>query len=146
MKYLKKSCTLRMQQANQEMRFTEDPFLHEGKKVGYLNPLRISENEHTVVMGPNHDRFVGKREAKIAKIRVEEQDKQETAVATYIGNTSLEWQRQGMRSCPIKLPVCWSLTPLTILVYKVTVLTHALIKFVQRPLDLRPLDLYTDLS
>jgi len=82
------------------MRFTEDPFLHEGKKVRYLNPLRISENEHTVVMGPNHDKFVGKREAKIAKIRVEEQDKQETAVATYIGNTSLQYQDSRIICAP----------------------------------------------
>jgi hypothetical protein len=57
-----------MQQADQEMWFTEDPFLHEGKKVGYLNPLRISENEHIVVMGPDHDKFVGKGEAKIANL------------------------------------------------------------------------------
>ena len=92
MKYLKKSCALRMQQANQEMRFTEDPFLHEGKKVGYLNPLRISENEHTVVMGPDHDKFVGKSEAEIAKIRVKEQHKQNTTVATYIGKAFLQYQ------------------------------------------------------
>ena len=72
------------------MRFTKDPFLHEGKKIGYLNPLRISQNEHIVVMGPDHGKFVGKSEAEIAKIRVEEQDKQETAVATYIGNMFLE--------------------------------------------------------
>ena len=65
----------KMQQADQDMQFTKDPFLHEGKKVGYLNPVRISENEHTVIMGPDHDLFVGKSEAEIAKIRVEEQDK-----------------------------------------------------------------------
>jgi hypothetical protein len=81
-----------MQQADQEMRFTEDPFHHEGKKVGYLNPLRISENKHRVVMGPDHDKFVGKSEAKIAKIRVKEQQKQKTAVATYIGNAFLHYQ------------------------------------------------------
>ena len=45
------------------------------KKVGYLNLARISENEHTMIMGPDHDLFVGKSEAEIAKIRVEEQDK-----------------------------------------------------------------------
>ena len=81
-----------MQRADQEMRFTEDPFLHEGKKVGYLNPLRISENEHPIVMGPDHEKFVGKSEAEIAKIRVKEQHKQKTAVATYIGNTFLQYQ------------------------------------------------------
>ena len=48
-----------------------------GEKVGYLNLARISENEHTVIMGPDHDLFVGKTEAEIAKIREEEQDKQE---------------------------------------------------------------------
>ena len=52
------------------MRFTEDSFVHQGKKVGYLDPARISENEHTMVMGPDHDLFVGKTEAEIAKIRV----------------------------------------------------------------------------
>ena len=100
MKYLKKSCTLRMQQANQEMRFTEDPFLHEGKKVGYLNPLRISENEHTIVMGPDHDKFVGKSEVEIVKISVKEQQKQETAVATYIGNTFLQYKDRRIICAP----------------------------------------------
>jgi hypothetical protein len=52
------------------MQFTEDQFVHQGKKVGYLDPTRISKNEHTVVMGPDHDLFVGKTEAGIAKIRV----------------------------------------------------------------------------
>jgi hypothetical protein len=89
-----------MQQADQEIRFTEDPFLHEGKKVGYLNPLRISENEHTVVMGPDHDKFVGKSEAEIAKIRVKEQQKQETAVVTYIGNMFLQYQDRRIICAP----------------------------------------------
>jgi len=44
--------------------------------------MRISEDELTVIMGPDHDDFVGKTEAEIEKIRVEEQDKHETAVAT----------------------------------------------------------------
>ena len=89
-----------MQQANQEMRFTEDPFLHEGKKVRYLNPLRISENEHTVVMGPDHEKFVGKGKTEIAKIRVKEQQKQETAVATYIGNTFLQYKDRRIICAP----------------------------------------------
>jgi hypothetical protein len=89
-----------MQQADQEMRFTEDPFLHEGKKVGYLNPLRISENEHTIVMGPDHDKFVGQSEAEITKIRVKEQQKQETAVSTYIGNTFLQYQDRRIIRAP----------------------------------------------
>ena len=71
------------------MRYTENPFLHEEKKVRYLDPARISQNEHTVVMDPDHDLFVGKTDDEIAKIRVEEQQKQETVVATYIGNMFL---------------------------------------------------------
>ena len=94
-----------MQQVDQEMRFTEDPFLREGKKVGYLNPLRISENEHTVVMGPDHDKFVGKSEAEIAKIRVEEQDKHETAVSSYIGNTFLQYQDRRIICAPFQVCV-----------------------------------------
>jgi len=78
-----------MQQLDQEMRYTENPFLHEEKKVRYLDPARISQNEHTVVMDPDHDLFVGKIDNEIAKIRVEEQQKQETVVATYIGNMFL---------------------------------------------------------
>ena len=61
-----------MQQLDQEMRYIENPFLHAEKKVGYLDPARISQNEHTVVMGPDHDLFLGKTKAKIAKIRVQE--------------------------------------------------------------------------
>ena len=64
-----------MQQLDQEMWYTENPFLHEEKKVRYLDPARISQNEHTVVMDPDHDLFVGKTDDEIAKIRVEEQQK-----------------------------------------------------------------------
>ena len=82
------------------MRFTKDPFRHEGKKVGYLNPLRISQNEHIVVMGPDHGKFVGKSEAEIVKIRVQEHQKQETAVATYIGNTFLQYKDRRIICAP----------------------------------------------
>jgi hypothetical protein len=81
-----------MQVDDQEMRFTEDPNLHKGKKVRYLDPFRISQDARTAVMGPDNDLFVGKTEAEIAKIRVEEQNKKELTVATYIGNTFLEFQ------------------------------------------------------
>ena len=70
------------------------------KKVGYLNLARISENEHTMIMGPDHDLFVGKTEAEIAKIRVKEQDKQEVAVATYIGNAFLQYQDRRVICAP----------------------------------------------
>jgi len=66
------------------MRYTENLFLHEEKKVGYLDPTRMSQNEHTVVMGPDYDLFVGKTDDEIAKIRVEEQQKQETRVAIHV--------------------------------------------------------------
>jgi hypothetical protein len=81
-----------MQVTAQEMWFTEDPCLHEGKKVGYLDPFRVSEDAHTVVMGGDNDLFVCKTEAEITKIRVEEQVQKELAVATYIGDTFLEFQ------------------------------------------------------
>ena len=73
-----------MQQLDQEIWYTENPFLHEEKIVGYLDPARISQNEHTVVMDPDHDLFVGKTDNEIAKIRVEEQQKQETRVAIHV--------------------------------------------------------------
>ena len=73
-----------MQQLDQEMQYTKNPFLHEEKKVGYLDLTRISKNEHIVVMGPDHDLFVGKTDDEIAKIRVEEQQKQETRVAIHV--------------------------------------------------------------
>ena len=85
------------------MRFTEDPFLREGKKVGDLDLARISENEHTLVMGHDHDLFVGNTEAEIAKIRVKEQDKQEVAVATYIGNAFLQYQDRRVICAPYML-------------------------------------------
>ena len=82
------------------MWFTEDPFVHQEKKVGYLDPARISKNEHTVVMGPDQDLYMGKTEAEIAKIRVEEQDKQEVAVATNIGNAFLQYQDRTIVCAP----------------------------------------------
>ena len=89
-----------MQQLDQEMRYTEISFLHEEKKVGYLNPARISQNEHIMVMGLDHDLFVGKTDDEIAKIRVEEQQKQETAVATYIGNMFLQFGNRSIICAP----------------------------------------------
>ena len=89
-----------MQQLDQEMRYTENPFLHEEKKVRYLDPARISQNEHTVVMDPDHDLFVGKTDNEIAKIRVEEQQKQETVVATYIGNVFLQFRNRSIVCAP----------------------------------------------
>ena len=85
-----------MQQFDQEMRYTENPFLHEEKKVRYLDWAKISQNKHTVVMGPDHDLFVGKTDDEIAKIRVEEQQKQETVVATYIENVFLQFGNRSI--------------------------------------------------
>ena len=51
-------------------------------------------------MGPDHDLFVGKTEAKIAKIRVQEQDRQEVVVATYIGNAFLQYQDRRIICAP----------------------------------------------
>ena len=65
-----------MRQLDKEMRYTKNSFLPKEKKVGYLDPARISQNKHTVVMDPDHDLFVGKIDNEIAKIRVEEQQKQ----------------------------------------------------------------------
>ena len=83
------------------MRYTENLFLHEEKKVGYLDPARISQNEHTMVMGPDHDlEWRSKTDDKIAKIRVEEQQKQETVVATYIGNVFLQFGNRSIVCAP----------------------------------------------
>ena len=66
----------------------------------YVDPARISENEHTVVMGPDQDLYMGKTEAEIAKIRVQEQDRLEVAVATYIGNAFLQYQDRRVICAP----------------------------------------------
>ncbi|XP_021311144.1 uncharacterized protein LOC110433410 isoform X3 [Sorghum bicolor] len=89
-----------MQITDQEMKFTENPFLHRGKKVGYLDPFRISEVAHTAVMGPENDLFVGKTEVEISQIRVEEQEKQEHAVIAYISNNFLEFQDRRVVCAP----------------------------------------------
>jgi hypothetical protein len=52
-----------------------------------------------VVVSPDNDLFVGKTEAKIAKIRAEEQDKKLT-VATYIGDTFLNFQDRRVVCAP----------------------------------------------
>lgn len=40
-------------------RFSENPFIQEGKRVGYLDPMRISEDEHTEIMGPEIAKMSG---------------------------------------------------------------------------------------
>jgi hypothetical protein len=89
-----------MQIAEQDMRFTKDPYVNEGKNIGYLDPFRISEDAHTVVMGPDSDLFQGKTKAEIAKIRVEEQDKQELAVSSYISNAFFQYQDRSVVCAP----------------------------------------------
>jgi hypothetical protein len=51
-------------------------------------------------MGPDNDLYVGKTEAEITKIRVEEQDKKELAVDTYIGDVFLEFQDMRVVCAP----------------------------------------------
>jgi len=51
-------------------------------------------------MGPDHDLYMGKTEAKIAKIKVEEQDKHKTTVATYIGSAFLQYQERRIVCAP----------------------------------------------
>jgi len=51
-------------------------------------------------MGPDHDLFVGKTDDEIAKIRVEEQQKQETTVDTYIGNAFLQFRNSSIVCAP----------------------------------------------
>jgi hypothetical protein len=80
-----------MQHAEQEMRFGEDPHAQHKKRVGYLNPMRICDDEHTVIIGPSHDDLQGKTDEKIVSIKAKKQQDKELEVATYIGNTFLEF-------------------------------------------------------
>ena len=62
------------------------------KRVGYLNPILISEEGHTFRIGKDNDEIRGKTDEEVEK-RIKEMKKDfEARYATYIGHAMLQFQ------------------------------------------------------
>jgi hypothetical protein len=78
-----------MQYDQHEIRYGLDPLSNVGKRVGYLNPMKICEDEHTFKIGPDNDELKGMT-PKEAHQHIEEIRKDfEARYPIYLGYTML---------------------------------------------------------
>jgi hypothetical protein len=81
-----------MQYDQQEMRYGLNPNSNASQRVGYLNPMKICEEQHTFRIGDLHEDLQGlqgeEREKKIAD-RTKEF---EARYAFYLGHAMLQFQ------------------------------------------------------
>ena len=81
-----------MQHEEQEMRFGEDPHARQKKRIGYLNPMRICNDELKMIMGHSHDDLQGRTDEEIVSIKAKKQQNKEVEVVTYIGTHFLNFK------------------------------------------------------
>jgi hypothetical protein len=78
-----------MQYDQQEMCYGSNPNSNASQRVGYLNPIKICEEQHTLRIGDGHENLQSlrgeEREKKIADLRKEF----EARYALYLGHAML---------------------------------------------------------
>jgi hypothetical protein len=81
-----------MQYNQQEMRYGQNPNSNASQRVGYLNPMKTCEQQHTFIIGDDHEDLQGlqgeERENKIADLMKEF----EARYTLYLGHTMLQFQ------------------------------------------------------
>jgi len=83
-----------MQHDQQEIRYGSDPRSNAGKRAGYLNPMKIWENEHKSRIGQDHEELQGKSPDE-AKKHVHEMKKTfESRYAFHIAHAMLQYQHR----------------------------------------------------
>jgi hypothetical protein len=89
--------TCRMQHDQQEILYGTKPGASAGKRIGYLNPILISEENHTFRIGKDNEELKGKTNEEVEE-RINTMKKDfEARYATYIGNAMLKFQdREGI--------------------------------------------------
>ena len=81
-----------MQHDQQEILYGTKPNASASKRVGYLNPILISEESHTFRIVKHKDEIRGKTDEEGEK-RIKEMKKDfEARYATYIGHAMLQFQ------------------------------------------------------
>jgi hypothetical protein len=72
-----------MQYHQEIIRYGDNPHNNAHKRVGYLSPMKICEDEHMFRIGPSHDAFKGKTPAVVETIMKEMKKNFEVKYASY---------------------------------------------------------------
>ncbi len=81
-----------MQHDQQEILYGTKPNASASKRVGYLNPILISEESHTFRIGKDNEELKGKTDEEVEhRINTVKKDF-EARYATYIANAMLQFQ------------------------------------------------------
>jgi hypothetical protein len=78
-----------MQHDQQEILYGTNPNASVGKRVGYLNPILISEESHTFRIEKYNEELKGKTDEEVEKLTRNMKKDFETRYATYIGHIML---------------------------------------------------------
>jgi hypothetical protein len=80
-----------MQHDQQEILYGTNPNASASKRVGYLNPIKICEDNHTFRIGKDNEALQGLTDEEI-EVRIQDLKDFEARYATYIGHTMLQFQ------------------------------------------------------
>jgi hypothetical protein len=81
-----------MQHDQQEILYGTNPNASASKRVGYLNPINICEDNHTFRIGKGNEALQGLTDEEI-EVRIQDLKKDfEARYATYIGHAMLQFQ------------------------------------------------------
>lgn len=83
-----------MQHDEQERRYGEYPFSHERERVGYLNPQRICEQQHTFTVGKDEEKLKDKTPEEAETIIAEMKKTFEAEYTVYIGHALLQFKNR----------------------------------------------------
>jgi hypothetical protein len=81
-----------MQHDQQEILYGTNPNASASKRVGYLNPIKICEDNHSFRIGKGNEALQGLTDEEI-EVRIQDLKKDfEARYTTYIGHTMLQFQ------------------------------------------------------
>jgi hypothetical protein len=81
-----------MQHDQQEILYGTNPDASAGKRVGYLNPIPISEKNHTFIIRKDNEESKGKTDEEVEKHIQDMKKDFKASYATYIRHAMLQFQ------------------------------------------------------
>ena len=92
-----------MQHDQQEILYGTNPNASASKRVGYLNPIKICEDNHNFRIGKGNEALQGLTDEEI-EVRIQDLKKDfEARYATYIGHAMLQFQDRESIVAPYNL-------------------------------------------
>jgi hypothetical protein len=95
--------TYRMQHDQQEILYGTKPGASAGKRIGYLNPILISEESHTFRIDKDNKELKGKTDEEVEEHINNMKKDFEARYATYIRNAMLKFQDREAIMAPYNL-------------------------------------------